>query len=115
MPDEIGYDESRQRLLVGTGFVEHVPPAVWRYEVSGKRVLTQWFSYRKLHRERPIIGDRRPPSALGEIQPDHWLAEYTTELLNVLNVLAWLVDLEPEQAQILEAICDGPILDGRLG
>jgi hypothetical protein len=52
MPDEIGYDESRQRFLVGTGFVEHVPPAVWRYEVSGKRVRTQWFSYRKLHRER---------------------------------------------------------------
>jgi len=41
----------------------------------GKRVLKQWFSYRKRNRERPIIGDRRPPSALGQIQPAGWLAE----------------------------------------
>jgi hypothetical protein len=113
MPDEIGYDESRQRLLVGNGYVEKVPPAVWRYEVSGKRVLTQWFSYRKKNRERPIIGDRRPPSKLGDIQPDHWLAEYTTELLNVLNVLALLVEMESDQAQLLEAICAGPTVDFR--
>jgi hypothetical protein len=59
--------------------------AVWQYEVSGKRVFTQWFSDRNRNRERPIIGDRRPPSKLGDIQPDHWPAEYTTELLNVLN------------------------------
>jgi hypothetical protein len=111
MPDEMAYDASRGRLLVGSGFVEKVTDAVWRYEVSGKRVLTQWFSYRKKNRERPIIGDRRPPSKLGEIQPDRWLAEYTTELLNVLHVLGGLVDLEPAQAALLEAICDGPSLD----
>ena len=74
MPDEIGYDETTRRLLVGTGYIDNVPPAVWGYEVSGKHVLTQWFSYRKTNRERPIIGDRRPPSKLGNIQPDHWLA-----------------------------------------
>lgn len=54
---------------------------------------------------------RRPPSRLGDIQPDHWLAEYTTELLNVLNVLALLVELEPDQAKLLEAICGGPTLN----
>lgn len=111
MPDEMQYDASKQRLLIGAGFVDNVPPAVWQYDVSGKRVLTQWFSYRKKNRERPIIGDRRPPSKLGEIQPDHWLAEYTAELLNVLNVLALLVEMEPAQAKTLEAICDGPTLD----
>jgi len=81
---------------------------VWSYEVSGKQVLLQWFSYRKANRERPIIGDRRTPSPLGNIQPDHWLAEYTTELINVLNVLGWLVDLEPAQAALLKKICTGP-------
>ena len=100
-------------LVIGKGFIEKVSPAVWRYEVSGKRVLTQWFSYRKKSRERPIIGDRRPPSKLGEIQPDYWLPEYTTELLNVLNVLAMLVELEPDQAEILEKICEGPTLEFR--
>lgn len=110
MPDEMAYDEARQRLLVGTGFVANVPPAVWNYEVSGKRVLTQWFSYRKKNRDRPIIGDRRPPSKLGDIQPDHWLAEYTAELLNVLHVLALLVDLEPRQARLLEEIREAETL-----
>jgi hypothetical protein len=110
MPDEIAHDETKRRLLIGKGFIDNVPAAVWQYEVSGKRVLTQWFSYRKKNRERPIIGDRRPPSKLGDIQPDHWLAEYTTELLNVLHVLALLVDLEPAQAKTLEAICEGPTL-----
>lgn len=110
MPDDIGYDLARPRLTIGQGFIENVPQPVWQYEVSGKRVLIQWFSYRKKNRERPIIGDRRPPSKLGEIQPDHWLAEYTTELLNVLNVLALLVELEPAQGKLLEAICAGPLL-----
>jgi len=105
MPDEIQYDESQQRLLVGSGFINNVPKAVWDYEVSGKRVLTQWFSYRKKNRERPIIGDRRPPSKLGDIQSHHWLAEYTTELLNVLHVLALLIEMEPDQARNLEEIC----------
>ena len=113
MPDEIGYDLGKRRLLVGTGFVDNVPEAVWKYEVSGKRVLTQWFSYRKKNRERPIMGDRRPPSKLGDIQRGYWQADYTTELINVLDVLALLVELEPEQTQLLEAICDGPTLDFR--
>jgi hypothetical protein len=108
--DTIHYDATKQRLLVGTGYVENVPPAVWSYEVSGKQVLTQWFSYRKKTRERPLIGDRRPPSPLGNIQPAGWLAEYTTELINVLNVLGWLVKLEPAQAQLLEQVCAGPTI-----
>jgi hypothetical protein len=111
MPDQIGYDETKNRLLIGKGFIDNVPAAVWQYEVSGKRVLTQWFSYRKKNRERPIIGERRKPSKLGDIQPDHWLAEYTTELLNVLNVLGLLVEMEPAQAKLLEEICGGPTLN----
>ena len=83
---------------------------MWAYEVSGKQVLVQWFSYRRANRERPIIGDRRPPSPLGEIQPDHWLPEYTTELLNVLNVLALLVELERPQRELLDQLCRGPLL-----
>jgi hypothetical protein len=110
MPDTLDYDAGKHRLLVGHGFIDNVPPAVWKYEVSGKQVLLQWFSYRKKNRERPIIGDRRPPSPLGDIQPDHWLPEYTTELLNVMNVLALLVELEPKQADLLEKICAGPLI-----
>lgn len=110
MPNSIGYDASKQRLLVGSGWVEQVPQEVWQYEVSGKQVLKQWFSYRAKSRERPIIGDRRPPSPLGNIQPEAWLAEYTTELLDLLNVLGLLVKLEPEQAAMLDRVCAGVLI-----
>ena len=109
-PDRIDYDAAARRLMVGDGFIDNVPPAVWEYEVSGKQVLVQWFSYRRRDRSRPIIGDRRPPSALQGVQPDGWLAEYTTELMNVLHVLGRLVALEPRQADLLNRICDGPLM-----
>jgi hypothetical protein len=110
MPDKIDYDACKQRLLVGRGYIENVEPSVWAYEVSGKHVLTQWFNNRRKDRGKPIIGERRKPSPLGEIQPRHWLPEYTTELLNLLNLLGLLVDLEPVQARLLEAICSGPTI-----
>ncbi len=109
-PDSIDYDAAQKRLKIGTGFIDNVPPAVWSYEVSGKNVLRQWFSYRKKNRERPLIGDKRKPSPLCDIQPDHWLPEYTTELINVLNVLTLLVELEPRQADVLQRVCDGPLV-----
>ncbi len=107
MPDEMHYNAGKEWLFVGTGHIENVSPSVWNYEVSGKRVLTQWFSYRKKNRERPIIGDRRPPSKLCDIQSEGWPHEYTVELLNVLHVLGGLVALETAQADLLKRICDG--------
>ena len=111
-PDRIDYDATNSRLRIGDGFIDNVSRAVWEYEVSGKQVLVQWFSYRRLDRSRPIIGDRRPPSPLENIQPERWLAEYTTELMNVLHVLGRLVALESRQADLLNRICDGPLLSG---
>jgi len=107
MPDELHYDPVERRLHVGTGHIDEVPLRVWEYEISGKRVVQHWFSYRKANRDRPIIGERRIPSALGDIQPERWLSEYTTELLNLLNVLGRLVKIEPAQADLLERICRG--------
>jgi len=110
MPDAIDYDAAKNRLIVGQGYIDNVPKAVWEYEVSGKQVLVQWFSYRRRDRSRPIIGDRRPPSPLDKLQADGWLAEYTTELLNVLHVLGRLVALEARQADLLNRICEGALI-----
>jgi hypothetical protein len=38
------------------------------------------------------------------------LAEYTTELLDVLHVLGRLVELEDAQREMLEKICSGPTI-----
>lgn len=113
LPDDMEYDAATRRLLIGRGFVENVPQAVFDYEVSGKNVLRQWFSYRKLDRSRPMIGDRRPPSPLEKIQPDHWLDEYTVDLMNLLHVLGRLIKLEPAQAGILDRVCAGALLSGQ--
>lgn len=110
MPHELAYDAEQRRLKIGTGYVASVSPEVWAYEVSGKRVLTQWWSYRRKDRARPSIGDRRPPSELSLIQPDKWLPEYTTELLNVLRVLTRLTRLEPAQDDLLARIVAGPTI-----
>jgi hypothetical protein len=101
------YDPATRRLKIGKGYVENVTPEMWAYEVSGKEVLRHWFSYRRRDRSRPIIGDRRPPSPLDKVQPDHWLPEYTSDLLDLLNVLGRLIALEPKQADLLERICAG--------
>lgn len=111
MPHELDYDAAARRLKIGTGYIDHVSPQVWAYEVSGKRVLTQWWSYRRKDRSKPPMGDKRPPSELSKIQPDKWLPEYTTELVNVLRVLTRLVALEPAQDNLLGRIVDGPTIN----
>lgn len=110
MPDTLAHDASTQTLHIGQGRIAPVPAAVWHYEVSGKQVLRTWFSYRRKSRERPLIGERRKPSPLGDIQPESWPAEYTSDLLDLLNVLGMLVDLEPQQADLLCRVMDGPTL-----
>ena len=85
-------------------------PAMRAYEISGKNVLDQWFSYRRRDRAKPMIGDRRPPSPLEKIQPDGWLAEYTEDFLNLLNVLGRVIALEPRQADLLDRIVAGPLV-----
>lgn len=109
LPETMHYAPDTRRLHIGEGYIDGVPAAVADYQVSGRNVLRQWFSYRKLDRTRPVIGDRRPPSALDQIQPEHWLPEYTEDLLNLLHVLGRLVALEPAQAALLDDICTGPL------
>ncbi|WP_283816813.1 type ISP restriction/modification enzyme [Bradyrhizobium diazoefficiens] len=110
LPDDMNYDPSTWRLKIGKGYVANVAPEVYAYEVSGKQVLWHWFSYRRRDRSRPVIGDRRSPSPLGQIQPDYWLPEYTDDLMDLLHVLGRLIALQPKQSDLLNRICDNPLL-----
>ena len=111
MPHELDYDPALRRLKIGMGHVANVSQPVWRYEVSGKNVLRQWWSYRREDRSKPPMGDKRPPSRLSAIQPENWLPEYTTELVDLLRVLTRLVALEPGQADLLARIVAAPTID----
>jgi hypothetical protein len=106
MPDSLSYDAAKGELIVGEGRISNVTTAVRGYQVSGVNVLDKWFSYRRRTRVRPVLGGRRV-SALNSIQLDHWSNEYTTDLINLLNVLGLLVELESAQADLLAEIVSG--------
>ena len=101
MPESIDFDPSGA-LLVGEGRIAPVSAAVWEYEVSGYRVVRRWFAFR----QRAPRGRRSSP--LDEVTATEWRADWTGELLDLLNVLTLLIDLEPAQAELLERIMDGP-------
>lgn len=109
MPDTITFDPENQVLHVGDGQIGPVSTEVWNYSVGNKRILSQWFSYRRRNRERPTIGDRRN-SPLSTLQPDSWLPEYTSDLIDLLHVLTLLADLQADQAELLNEIAVGPLV-----
>lgn len=108
LPETMTHDAAGRMLRIGEGFVLNVDVAVWKYEVSGKQVVRQWFSYRKNDRKRPQIGDRRPPSELESTRPKGWVVDYDRDLIDLLHVLTRVVLKEAAQAELLERICLGP-------
>lgn len=111
-PDAMTYEPDVCELHVGDGVVGPVTPQVRGYEVSGVNVLDKWFGYRRATRVKPKMGDRRD-SRLETIRPERWPSVYTTELLELLHVLAEVVALEPEQAALLDEVVAGPLLGVR--
>jgi hypothetical protein len=103
-PTEITYNPAAETLFIGTGAIRPVPEGVWHYDVGGMRIVRRWFDYRKNPPRRRIT------SPLDRINAPTWNATFTTDLLNLLNVLALCTELEPQQATLLEAICDGPLI-----
>ena len=98
----LDYHADQRELRIGAGVFGNVAPEVHSYEVSGRNVLSSWFNYR-----RAGTGSSDPDS-LESITPDGWRPEWDIELLDILNALTALVASEPEQAELLAAIIDGP-------
>lgn len=104
MPSEISYDQSKQTLCVGAGRIHPVSHQVWDYEVSGMKVVQRWFDYRK---KKPRT---RWSSPLDDDHSPRWLPSFTSELLDLLNVLALCISLEPQQAALLDRVCGGRLI-----
>ena len=109
MPDSLRHEAATSTLYVGSGAISGVSTAMRAYDVSGVNVLDKWFSYRRKTRDRTVIGDKQR-SSLETIHARSWKHSYTVELLDLLNVLGLLIELEPEQAQLLETIVAGPMV-----
>jgi hypothetical protein len=104
MPETIFYDEGTCTLQVGTGKIAPVSPSVWSYQIGGVQVVRKWFNFRKRN------PDVEWQTELNDEVQETWPPEYTTELLDLLNVLGCLVELEAEQAELLDAVADGDLV-----
>ena len=106
-PETLDYDETTRTLHVGRGQVAPVPPEVVNYQVNDMRVVRHWFGYR---RGTPA-GKRQSP--LNDITASRWTPATTTELLDLLTVLAGCVALEPRQDSLLAMIASSPLVSER--
>ncbi|WP_217553013.1 type ISP restriction/modification enzyme [Streptomyces sp. GbtcB6] len=104
VPDGISYDAKTRTLTVGVGSISPVAPEVWDYRIGGVQVIRKWFGFRK---RRPDIEWQTP---LNDILPPAWPARWTVDLLDLINALALLIALEPEQARLLDAVSAGPLI-----
>lgn len=106
-PSNIKYDPNKQILTVGNGKVAGVRPEVWNYSVSGMQVVPKWLGYRTARGAGRAASSKNP---LDRIRLTTWPDEWSKELIELLTVLTITIDLQPEQAALLDAICDGPLI-----
>lgn len=104
LPETFDYDEERRVIDVGGGEFGPVSPEIWNYEVSGLKVVQSWLDYRMRKRKG------KASSPLDEIRPAEWPSEFTSELLRLLNLLTRTLEIHSEQAELLDAICAGDLL-----
>ncbi|MFF9509034.1 type ISP restriction/modification enzyme [Streptomyces sp. NPDC014724] len=96
-PTALGYDPADETLTLGTGRISPVPAGAWEFRVGGVRMLELWF-------ERRAGAHAADTDALEAVRPRVWPQEWTSELLELITVLALLDGLRPRR----EGLADGP-------
>ena len=105
LPEGFGYDEDRKVLVVGDGEVAPVSPGIYHYEVSGLKVVQSWLG------NRVRGGKGLKSSPLDDIESPSWTAEYTSELLMLLNLLHETLNIHPSQVELLDNILKHDLID----
>ena len=83
-PLTVRYDRDEEVLHLDEGRVSPVPPGAWDFEAGGVRVLEEWFAARTAEGE---------PGTLAAIRPATWPQSWTSELLELITVLALLAEV----------------------
>ncbi|WNI25621.1 type ISP restriction/modification enzyme [Streptomyces sp. ITFR-16] len=94
-PASLAYDPEERALTLGSGRISPVPEGAWEFRVSGVRMLELWFE-----RRTAVPGT----DGLESVRPRVWPQEWTSELLELITLLALLAELRPAQ----DALADGP-------
>ena len=82
------YDPDEETLHIDEGRISPVPPEAWEFEAGGARVLEQWFAARTAQGQ---------PGTLTAIRPATWPQAWTSELLELITVLALLTEVGPSR------------------
>ncbi|MFL4903187.1 type ISP restriction/modification enzyme [Streptomyces sp. MMS24-I2-30] len=90
-PETVGYDRDEECLRFDEGRIAPVPPGAWDFEVSGVRVLEEWFTARTAG---------AAPGTLAAVRPAVWPQTWTSELLELITVLALLAELRSEMSEL---------------
>ncbi|MCX4785738.1 DNA methyltransferase [Streptomyces sp. NBC_01221] len=100
VPATLEYDPADEALLLGTGRISPVPAGAWEFRVGGVRMLELWFE-----RRTTVAGaGAEDMDGLEAVRPRTWLQEWTSELLELITLLALLAELRPRR----EGLTDGP-------
>ncbi|MFE9852893.1 type ISP restriction/modification enzyme [Streptomyces sp. NPDC005576] len=93
-PGSVAYDAGSGTLLLDEGRIAPVPAGAWEYRVGGVRMLETWFDRRAAAWAGP---ERDGLDAMG---PAGWPREWTSELLELITVLALLDGLRDRLREI---------------
>ncbi|MFD3944046.1 type ISP restriction/modification enzyme [Streptomyces sp. NPDC058579] len=97
-PTTLAYEPGEETLTLDDGRISPVPADAWDFQVGGVRMLEQWFAHRTTPAE---------PGSLEAIGPAAWPQEWTSELLELITVLALLAARDDERTKLL---ADAPLL-----
>ncbi|WP_055522988.1 type ISP restriction/modification enzyme [Streptomyces graminilatus] len=92
-PATVHYDRDEETLRFDdAGRISPVPPEAWDFETGGVRVLEQWLAAR--------LEDPVEPGTLAAIRPATWPQPWTSELLELITVLALMAELRPQRDEL---------------
>ncbi|GAA2981046.1 type ISP restriction/modification enzyme [Streptomyces fulvorobeus] len=100
-PATLEYEPESEVLSIGEGRVSPVPAGAWEFPVDGVRMLELWFE-----RRTAPAGD----DGLEALRPRGWPQERTSELLELITVLALLDGLRPRQEALRDRLAQAPTL-----
>lgn len=107
-PSAIVFDEATSSVRVGDGLLEGVTREAWEFSVSGYEVIPKWFQWRTRTGIGRASSQRATP--LDRVRPAEWEDAWNDEAIWLVSAVTASLSIAPEQAALLEAILDGPII-----
>lgn len=97
-PVSMAYESGSETLFLGEGRIAPVPAGAWEFRVGGARMLEVWFGRRAA--QWGGSGGEGTEPGLEALGPASWPREWTSELLELITVLALLDGLRDRQREL---------------